>query len=189
MEKNIEPIKTRLKFEKSNRTKLWVGFVSINTSTGYIKGVRSTFKGPKMICVATANVAHQIQPEILYDVEMVPMKKGKSGYVVIKAVPHAFEAVLDSCVIHNAVYWVHCKFGNKTIIFNPLDGVQDNMRTIPGCIAELESRKDIANLPGVIAEFTKMANIVLTTFENDGYYVTKQESKSKASQKTQKSLH
>lgn len=38
----MDKIKTKLKFIKSDRTESWVGFVSINTKTGYIKGVRET---------------------------------------------------------------------------------------------------------------------------------------------------
>lgn len=34
----MDKIKTKLKFIKSDRTESWVGFVSINTKTGYIKG-------------------------------------------------------------------------------------------------------------------------------------------------------
>lgn len=47
----MDKIKTKLKFIKSDRTESWVGFVSINTKTGYIKGVREDAKGPKsMYC-------------------------------------------------------------------------------------------------------------------------------------------
>lgn len=45
--RNMDKIKTKLKFIKSDRTESWVGFVSINTKTGYIKGVREDAKGPK----------------------------------------------------------------------------------------------------------------------------------------------
>lgn len=63
------------------------------------------------------------------------------------------------------------KFGNKTIKYDPLDGVKDSVRTIDGVVEELSKRKDIKNLLLVIDDFCKSANIVLTAFQNDGHYV------------------
>ena len=40
-------IKTKLKFAKSQRSGSWVGFVSINTKNGCVKGVREDAKEPK----------------------------------------------------------------------------------------------------------------------------------------------
>ena len=70
----MDKIKTKLKFIKSDRTESWVGFVSINTKTGYIKGVREDAKGPKKVCIVTHELEPIIEPNVLYDVQMVPMK-------------------------------------------------------------------------------------------------------------------
>lgn len=167
----MNKIKTKLKFVKSDRTGSWVGFVSINTKNGCVKGVREDAKEPKKVCVVTHELAPIIEPGVLYDVELIPMKNANAGYIVIKAEPHAFEARISSTVVKNAVYVVEVKFGNKTIIFDPLDGRKDSVRTIDGVIEVLQYRKDIKDLLQVIDDFQKAANCVMTAFENDGHYV------------------
>ena len=36
---------------------------------------------------------------MLYDVQMVPMKNEKAGYIVVAAEPHAFDAKITSTVV------------------------------------------------------------------------------------------
>lgn len=43
----MDKIKTKLKFTKSERSGSWVGFVSINTKNGRVKGVREDAKRKK----------------------------------------------------------------------------------------------------------------------------------------------
>ena len=164
-------IKTKLKFFKSDRSESWVGFVSINTKNGRVKGVREDASGPKKVCIVTHELAPFIEPNILYDVEMIPMKNKYAGYIVVVAEPHAFEARIETTIVKNAVYEVTVKFGNKVVIFDPKDGKQDSVRNIDGVVKVLESRKDIKNQLQVIEDFVKSANILLSTFENDGHYV------------------
>lgn len=167
----MDKIKTKLKFSKSDRSGSWVGFVSVNTKTGYVKGVREDAKEKKKVCVVTHELASVIEPNVLYDVELIPMKNKEAGFIVVKAEPHPFEAKISSCVVKNAVYQVEVKFGNKTIIFDPLDGRKESVRTIDGVINVLQYRKDIKNLLQVIDDFSKAANIVMTAYKNDGHYV------------------
>ena len=110
----MEKIKTKLKFIKSERTGSWVGFVSINTKNGCIKGVREDASEPKKVCVATHELSPIIEVGVLYDVEMIPMKNKNAGFIVVSAEPHAFEAKIYTNVVKNAVYNVEVKFGNKT---------------------------------------------------------------------------
>jgi len=166
-------IKTKLKFAKSQRSGSWVGFVSINTKNGCVKGVREDAKEPKKICVVTSELAPFIEPGVLYDVQMIPMKNKNAGFIVVEAEPHAFEANIESVIVKNAVYMINVKFGNKVIKFDPKDGRLDSVRTIDGVVKVLESRKDIKNQLQVIDDFIKSANILLTTFENDGHYVAR----------------
>lgn len=168
----MEKIKTKLKFVKSERTGSWVGFVSINTKNGCVKGVREDASEPKKVCVATHELSPVIEAGVLYDVEMIPMKNKNAGFIVVSAEPHAFEARISTTVVKNAVYTVEIKFGNKTIKYDPMDGRKDCVRTIEGVVSVLENRKDIHNLLQVVEDFRRSANIVLTTFKNDGYYVS-----------------
>lgn len=165
----MDKIKTKLKFVKSDRTDSWVGFVSINTANGFIRGVHADAEVPKKVCVVTRELAGSIEPNILYDVELTPMKTS-AGYVVVKAVPHMFEAKISSTIIKNTIYLVEVKFGNKTIIFDPLDGRKDCVRTIEGVIETLQYRKDIQNLLQVIEDFRNAAYNVMKAFESDGHY-------------------
>lgn len=163
----MEKIKTKLKFSKSDRTGSWVGFVSVNTKNGYIKGVREDAEEPKKVCIASHELAPLIEANVLYDCQLIPMKDKKAGYIVVAAEPHAFEAKINTTVIKNAVYMVEVKFGNKTIKFDPMDGRKDSVRSISGVLNVLKYRKDIKNLLQVLEDFENAANIVLTQYKND----------------------
>jgi len=167
----MDRIKTKLKFKKSDRTGSWVGFVSVNTKTGYIKGVREDADEPKKVCVVTHDLALMIEPNVLYDVQMIPMRNKNAGYIVVVAEPHAFEAHISSTVVRHAVYRVEVRFGNKIVVFDPKDGRKDSVRTINGVVKYLEHRKDIRDIVSVVDRFEQAANAMLTTFKNDGYYV------------------
>ena len=166
----MNKIKTKLKFVKSDRTGSWVGFVSINTKNGCVKGVREDAKEKKKVCVVKHELASFIEPSVLYDVELIPMRNKDAGFIVVKAEPHAFEAKISSTIVKNAVYLVEIKFGNKTIVFDPLDGRKDSMRTIDGVIEVIQYRKDIKNLLQVIDDFRHAANNIMAAYENDGHY-------------------
>lgn len=163
----MDKIKTKLKFIKSDRTGSWVGFVSVNTKNGYVKGVREDASEPKKVCIASHELAPLIEPNVLYDVQLIPMKDAKAGYIVVSAKPHAFEAKITTTVIKNAVYLVEVKFGNKTIKFDPMDGRKESVRTVNGVLDVLRHRKDIKNILQVLDDFSNAANMVLTQFKND----------------------
>jgi hypothetical protein len=162
-------IKTKLKFVKSDRSGSWVGFVSINPKSGCIKGVREKDRTPKKVCIVSHELACVIEPNVLYDVEMIPMQRSEKGYIVMKATPHAFEAKVSSFVVKDATYRVEVKFGNKTIVYDPVEGRKDTMRSIDGVAKLLEHRKDIQNITQVIDDFYTAANIVSTTYLNDKF--------------------
>lgn len=160
---------TRLKFCKSKRTGLPIGFVSQNPVNKRIKGVREDSEYPKTVCVVDAPLASDIILDVLYKVAIVPMKN-KIGYIVIEAEPHQFRASIEISYIPKACYCVDVKFGNKTIRFDPMDGRKDSMRTLNGCRALLEKRLDIANLNEVLDEFVDAAQEIIKRFRKDGFY-------------------
>lgn len=165
----MDRIKTKLKFKKSDRTGSWVGFVSVNIKTGYIKGVREDADEQKKVCVVTHELSPMIEENVLYDVQMIPMRNKNAGYIVVVAEPHAFEAKISSTVIKNAAYRVEVRFGNKTVFFDPKDGRNESVRTINGVVKYLEHRKDIRDIVQVIDQFQMAANAVLTAYKADGY--------------------
>lgn len=170
----MERIKTKLKFTKSNHSDSLVGFVSINPKNHRVKGVREDSKEPKKICIASTILAPLIELGVLYDVQMIPMRNASAGFIVVSAEPAAFEARIETVIVKNAVYQVKVKFGNKTILFDPMDGKRDSVRNMNGVIKVLESRKDIKNPMQVIDDFIKSGNIVLAHYQSDGYYVPSQ---------------
>lgn len=174
MEPEIIRIKTKLKFTKSKKSNSWVGFVSFG-KYGAV-GVRETDEAPKKVCVVSYKLAGSIEPNVLYDVVLVPMTNN-DGFVVIQATPHMFEAVISSTVIRHARYIVSIKFGHKGLFFDPLHGRSDCVRTIDGVINVLKYRKDVKNLCQVIDDFRRSAEIVLAEFINDGYEIKKDEVK------------
>lgn len=174
-------IKTKLKFKKSDQTGNWVGFVSINKVNGMIRGVHEDDPAPKKVCVVTRDIIPYIEGGVLYDVEMIPMKDKNAGYIVVQADPHAFKATIETIVVKNAIYEVHVKFGNKKLVFNPMDGQRDSVRDINCFIKVLEQRKDIKDLLTVIDDFKNTGYALLKQLKKDGYYVVPVSKERKAS--------
>lgn len=160
---------TRVKFTKSEKTGLPIGFVSQNPVNKRIKGVREDCKFPKSVVIVDAKLAPEIMLDVLYKVAIVPMRN-KHGYITIEAEPHQFKATIDMCYVKKAVYVVEVKFGNQVIRFDPKDGKKDSMRTLSGCRALLEKRLDIANIVEVVEEFTAAATDIISKLRRDGFY-------------------
>ena len=163
----MNKIKTKLKFVKSERSGAWVGFASQNPKNGRIFGVREDDERLKKVCVASYECSSVIEAGVLYDVEMVPMKNANAGYVVLSAVPHAFEAKIEATIVKNAIYKVEVKFGNKTILYDPKEGKHDTVKNLEECAKVLKARKDIKDLMQVLDDFNHAAQIVLANYEND----------------------
>lgn len=160
---------TRVKFTKSERTGLPIGFVSQNPVNKRINGVRENSKFPKTVCIVDAKIAPEIIFDVLYKVAIVPMRN-KNGYITIEAEPYQFKATLEVCYVPKACYVLDVKFGNQVIRFDPKDGKKDSMRTLSGCKALLEKRMDIANLSEVVEEFTAAATDLIKKYRRDGFY-------------------
>lgn len=169
-EKNLPTgaIKTKLKFQKSEKTGAYIGFISQNPKTGRYCGVRQDSPYPKKVCVVDAKLSYTILQNVLYDVVCIPMKE-KNGYVCISATPVQFAATVDVVYVPKAVYVVEVKFGNKVITFDPLDGKGRNHRTIAGVREILEKRVDIKDLAQVVENFNDAANEMVRNFRHDGF--------------------
>jgi hypothetical protein len=98
---------------------------------------------------------------------MIPMTE-KNGYVVIEMTPVEFKATISTTYVKKAIYRVEVKFGNKTIVFDPLDGKKDTIRTLKGCLSVLEKRVDIKDITQVVADFQESANKLLNYMRADG---------------------
>ena len=164
-----QPIKvqTKLKFVKSEKTGAIVSFVSQNPKTGRICGVRQDSQYPKKICILDKKLVSEVLLNVLYDVTMIPMTE-KNGYVVIAMAPVEFKATISTIYVKKAIYRVEVKFGNKTIVFDPMDGKKDTIRTLKGCLSVLEKRVDIKDITQVVADFQESANKLLNYMRADG---------------------
>lgn len=162
--------KTRIKFAVSEETKQIIGFVTRNSITRKLKGVDENKDSPKKICVLSEDLKGLIQPGILYDVELKPMRKG-NGYVVISATRPCYNAEIEKIIIRKSVYQIRITFGHKIIYFDPKDGNSPSSRTITGVVKAMRERKDLADIEGVIERFNVVANELLEKMEQDGYIV------------------
>lgn len=160
---------TRVKFTKSEKTGLPIGFVSQNPVNKRLNGVREDSKFSKSVCIVDAKIAPEIVFNVLYKVALVPMHN-KNGYIVIDAELYQFKATIEVTYVPKACYIVEIKFGNQVIRFDPKDGKKDSMRTLSGCKALLEHRLDIANVVEVVEEFVAAATDIIKKFQRDGFY-------------------
>lgn len=163
-------LKTMLKFEKSDETGAYIGFVSRNPRTGRVFGVRQDSSYPKKVCVVDARVSATIIPNVLYDAVCVPMRNKKKGYVVISAEPHQFQSVMEVIYTPKALYRIEIRFGNKTVKLDLLDGKGVTERTVAGVRSVLEKRIDLMDAAQVIEDFNAAAAELVRNFRRDGFY-------------------
>ena len=71
----------RLKFEVSKETKTLIGFVTRSSATWRLRGVSEKDECPKKICVLAQDLQGLIEPGIVYEVELRPMRKGHSSKI------------------------------------------------------------------------------------------------------------
>lgn len=161
-------ISTKLKFTKSEETGATIGFISQNPVTKRICGVRQDCEYPKKICVLDKALSPDILLNVLYDVVMIPMKS-KDGYIVIKATPVQFKATIETVYVPKALYQVLVRFGNKTVVFDPKDGIQETRKSLNKCRQLLEKRVDIKDIATVVEDFLTHAHHILKRYEKDGF--------------------
>ena len=172
MENREQPkIFTKLKFQKSE-TGAYISFVSQNTKTGRYSGVSQDSQYPKKIVIVDKKLASQVIPKVLYDATLIPMKE-RDGYIAVELKPVSFSATIETTYVPKALYKIEIKFGNKTILYDPVDGRKDCVRTIGGVKKILEKRMDLMNLPQVVEDFLAAASILVRRLENDGIIVEK----------------
>lgn len=159
-------VRTKMKFIKSASTGFTVGFVSRNPKTGMWRGVRQDSTFPKKVCVLDKKLIPFTLLNRLYDVDMIPMRNG-DGYVVIKAEPVVFAVKVNSTHVPRLIYRVEAKFGEKTIIFDPMEGQRASVRNMWGAVEALSKRTDVKDLPQAVEEFTAAAKDMLDLYETE----------------------
>ena len=162
--------KTQIKFAQSESTGELIGFVSRNSKTQKLMGVREYSRLGKKICDLCEELKSTVQPNKLDAVELKAMHNG-SGYVVVSATPILFNAQVDTLIIPKSIYQVTVTFGLKTIFFDPKDGKSASSRTLAGVINLIRQREDIKNPDAVIESLTRQATQLVRRMENDGYIV------------------
>ena len=158
---------TKIKFQKSERTGSMVGFVTQRTD-GVIIGVRESSHHPKKICILSPELMGYILPDTLYDVKITPMKH-KKAYIVLEAVPTQFNAYIETSYVPKALYQVTVKFGNKSIDFDPHEGIKKSVYSIDSCVELISKRLDIKNVEQVCQDFMIAAKNLLNRYRNDGF--------------------
>ena len=125
--------KSQIKFAKSERTGELIGFISRDSKTRQLKGVRENYALGKQICILSEDLKGTIEPNIIYSVELKPMHKAK-GYVVVAATPIQFPATVETIIVPKTLYNVTVSFDNKTIYLDPKDGKSAMSRTLDGVL-------------------------------------------------------
>lgn len=166
---NYKTINVKLKFEKSKDSNAFMGFVHKDKNKGLI-GVRKDSPREKQICLVDFGLEDQIVPKVLYQCRIIPMKQ-KSGYIVVEAEPVEFEAEVVTSYLKKQIYQVEVIFGNKTILYDPKDGIRKSERSIAECVDILEKRYDIKNKSAVVEEFVEKAVGIVKLYEKDGFKV------------------
>lgn len=174
---SYKTINVKLKFEKSKDSNAFMSFIHKDKNKGLI-GVRKDNPREKQICLVDFGLEDQIVPKVLYQCRIIPMKH-KNGYIVVEAKPVEFEAEVVTSYLKKHVYQVEVIFGNKTILYDPKDGIRKSERSIADCIDILEKRYDIKNKSAVVEEFIEKAVGIIKLYEKDGFKV-KSKKKSKA---------
>lgn len=163
---------TQMKFAVSEQTGEVIGFVSRQSRTNKLLGVREDSRFGKRICRLAKELQGKVQVNKLYDVILKPMHSGM-GYVVVHAQPARFEALVDTFIIPRGIYHVTISFGNKTIYFDPKDGKSVTSRTLAGITKFLREVDEIENLDLVLEDVAHKAKLLVERMRRDGYHVPK----------------
>lgn len=162
--------KTRLKFVQSPESGEMIAFVTKSSTTRQLRGVDENSDGPKKICVLSEDLKGLVQPNVVYEADLKPMRKG-NGYVVVSISLLKFKAEFETIIIPKAVYQIRITFGHKVLYFDPKDGNSPGSRTINGVERAIRGRQDLADTEQVIERFRECAQELLDRYEKDGYLV------------------
>ena len=147
--------KTKLKFVESEKTGEMISFVN-GGKGNQLRGVHENEDVPKQIVLIGKDIAGSIEvkPKVLYDVQLIPMKK-HGGYLVVDIAVSQFGAVIESEEDR-----INIKFGNKTIIYEPRN-LKPSIGTVDGVVAALNNRIDLKNKDLIILLFKDKAQELL----------------------------
>lgn len=166
----MELEKTQMKFAKSQQTGEIIGFVSRQSKTSKLLGVREDSRFGKKICLLAEELKDKIQLNKLYDVELKPMHN-HTGYVVVSARLALFKAHVDALVIPHGIYHVTVSFGNKIVYFDPKDGRNPSTGTLAGITKFLRETGEIEDIEQVIKDLSHRAEQIVHRMRRDGYHV------------------
>jgi hypothetical protein len=162
-------IHTMLKFVKSEINDSYISFVSVDTITGRVKGVRKDSPYNKLIVVLDRSLQDKVIKNVLYEVTLIRMSS-KNGYIAIEINPKKFKATIETTYVPKSIYNVDVKFGNKIIRYNPFEGVKNTVRDIESCVDVIKQRQDIANISYVVKDFIEAAKALDEKMKRDGFY-------------------
>lgn len=187
--KNVEKIRTKLKFIKSDRNGALISFVSQNTVTNVVCGVRQESPYPKKIVIIDKKIANNIIVNMLYDCVLIPMTSVRNertgenhtpGFIAIEANPVQFKATVSTKYERGIKYMVEVSFGNKVIRFDPFRGSKESVKSLKACRAILEKRYDVQDLLQVLEDFDIAAGNLLELMKEDKRELNSRKSHAKA---------
>lgn len=156
-------IKTNIKFKK-NEKGVFQGFVTKNEH-GSWRGCREDADvSKKIVLLNPRQISIEIKENTLYQCSLIPMKSD-CGYIVISAKQVQFEAKTET-VVHENVYRVMVKFGNKIVTYDPTSK-QQKRNDIQSIADFLRSREDLKYANAVAEEFLDCACLLQSIYNRN----------------------
>ncbi|MGL5690421.1 MAG: hypothetical protein ACRDD8_06320 [Bacteroidales bacterium] len=157
---------TKLKFYRSKQGEL-VGFISQDSTTKKLRGVREDSEFKKKVAVLHPRMKSVAKEGVLYYATVKPMQSGK-GYIVENLSPVLFKAQIETVLIPNSVYKVIARFGSRVIFYDKLGGGSESSNTLDGAVAALMARVDIEDKDMIVRKFIEAADYMDNQILRDG---------------------
>lgn len=156
-------IKTNIKFTENERG-VFQGFVTKNEH-GSWRGCREDADvSKKIVLLDPRQVPITIKDNMLYQCTLTPMQSD-CGFIALTAKLVQFEAKTET-IVHDNVYKVIVKFGNKTITYDPTSKISKR-NDIQGIANLLRNREDLKYANAVAEEFLDCACLLQSIYNKN----------------------
>lgn len=152
-------INTLIKFSYDSNTKTHLAFVTKTGAGKPWKGCRENTKTKKKIVIPSKEIASTVQDNVLYNAELIPMNNDQ-GFIAVKLDIQKFPATIET-TISPTRFKCELNFGNKTIVYDPQKGRQENRKLLPKVMELVSQRVDIQNKDKVVEDFELACQTVL----------------------------
>lgn len=137
-------IRVMLRFSKDAAGVL-CAFVT-HCADGIYRGVSSFRECKKKICLLAQDVKTKINPDLIYDALLIPMRS-KRGFVVVHVKPHLYKVSFLTVMLHD-MHFIEMRYGRSVQTYRYGDDAK-------AFIDSIRCSECIKDKPSVIARFLK----------------------------------